>query len=131
MCSVLSRAGAGARAGARSELSGSGETGQHGDDTLAQLERRRQDGGFNGFAAEQDVKDRRRLGRSAPRHSVEALLLVPREFAGAFGDVEDDRGGRAIERVLEVGASRRQEVVDLVDEVERAGVDVEFGVVSW
>ena len=68
------------------------------------------------------------------RAMLEALLLVPSEFAGAFGDVEDDRGGRASERVLEVGASRRQEGVDLVDEVEeveRAAVDVELGVVEW
>ena len=55
--------------------SGSGQTSQHGDDPLEQLERGRQDGGGDGLAAVEDVEDRRSLGRRASSHPIEALLL--------------------------------------------------------
>jgi hypothetical protein len=61
------------------------------------------------------------------------LLLVLAELASALGDVEHDRGRSAVELVLEVSPAGRHRLVDLVDAVEQvqgAVVDIQLGVVE-
>jgi len=71
------------------------------------------------LAAGHDFEDGRGLRRGASGHAIETPLVARAELARAFGDVEHDRGSRAVQLVLEVGAAGGHLVDNLVDEVEQ------------
>jgi hypothetical protein len=120
----LGGAGVGSRAGEASE---------HGDDAHEHLASRREGRGRHGLATVEDVEDGRGLGRRPARDPIEALLLVFAELAGSLGGVEDDGRRRSVELILEMCATGRHELMDLVHEIEQvegAVVDVELGMVE-